>query len=88
MHEGPVFASLKDMAAALPKLSAKSFAHHVGEAKNDFATWIEFVIGDKELADDMRNARTVKQIIDTLDRRLKDLDKCLLPKGKSAAKKK
>ncbi len=88
VHEGPVFASLKDMSAALPKLTAQSFAHHVNEAKNDFADWIEFVVGDKDLAKDMRGAKTARQILGALDSRLKDLDKCLLQEGKKSAKKK
>jgi hypothetical protein len=88
VHEGPVFSSLKDMAAALPKLTAQSFAHHVNEAKNDFADWVEFVVGDKELADAVRGTKTPKQIMVSLDRRLKELDRCLLKEGKRAAKRK
>ncbi len=38
------------------------FYHHVNEAKNDFANWIKDIIGEIELADQLMNINTKKDM--------------------------
>ncbi|MFH0869529.1 MAG: DUF87 domain-containing protein [archaeon] len=59
-------ASLYDEIAAMRD---DDYDKHVTAEKNDFARWIEFAVGDKELADHVQLASGKKGILDLLDLR-------------------
>ncbi len=77
-HKGPVVKSLKEMLAALPKVPQPMFEHHVNAAKNDLAAWVRDVIGDAELAAELKADRTIKDAMESIDKRLKQLDKSMV----------
>ncbi len=56
---GPILKDLADLRDALAsEISDAQFAHHVSRAHNDFARWIEDVLGDSQSAAALRRART------------------------------
>ncbi len=55
--DGRILRNLKDLSACLKIMSDKSFHYHVGKTKNDFAKWIEEVLGDSALAGKIRRMK-------------------------------
>jgi len=53
---GTQISSIKELYGHLVALSDHEFLHHVNEQKNDFASWVEHVHGDKALAHALRQA--------------------------------
>jgi len=51
------------------------FKHHVAPENNDFTNWINDVIGDKKLANDLKKANTKKSTIEKLKKRIQSLKK-------------
>lgn len=50
LSNGMVVKSLDDLAEAVSAMSEATFHYHVNVERNDFANWIQDVIGDKDLA--------------------------------------
>jgi hypothetical protein len=51
--DGKKLKDIKDLAFALEEISDDVFWHHVNNVRNDFASWIENVFEEKELADSL-----------------------------------
>jgi hypothetical protein len=47
------------------------FDHHVSEEKNDFSSWIEHVVGDKELAKKVASVKTAKTMSKYVNERIR-----------------
>jgi hypothetical protein len=62
-------AALRD---AIAVMGADEYAHHVDDANNDFANWVEFVYKNKPLADDLRLVSSPKAAVEVLDAELGD----------------
>ena len=62
VKDGTKLNSLKDLYGHLAVIKDEDFSHHVNEAKNDFANWIEHVHGDKFLAQAVRRAKSKEEI--------------------------
>lgn len=77
-NKGPVVRSLKEMAAAMPNVPPMMYSYHVTASKNDVANWVKDVIGDAELAKELKEAATAKAAATLLDKRIKQLDKALV----------
>lgn len=73
-NDGKILATLVDLERALLKMSKDTFLHHVRGTKNDFADWVEFVLGDTELALELRGATTAAKTRTLVARRLKIYD--------------
>jgi hypothetical protein len=59
VNDGPVLKNLRELRDALAQnISDEQFAHHVGGDRNDFARWVEEVLGDATCAKALRRART------------------------------
>jgi len=54
---GEVLSSLVELQDALKAMEEEVFAHHVNKERNDFANWIEYVLGDAELASAFKKAQ-------------------------------
>ncbi len=69
--DGQVLANLLDLRDALKTMKDDVFAHHVNKEKNDFASWVEHVLQDAELAMLMRKSRKALTTRELVVRRLK-----------------
>jgi len=67
IHDGTVLYSLDDLISILESISIDSFNHHTKEGRNDFASWIEGVFGDMELARLARNTENKKELKKALE---------------------
>lgn len=74
VHNGEILADLVEFERALASMALDTFTHHVSESRNDFADWIEFVLGDTELAAALRGATKPRQARTIVVRRLKIYD--------------
>lgn len=85
LSSGESIANLKELAAALPKMSPEVFAHHVNEHKNDFANWAHDIFKERTLAEDLakvdekRDAELV--LVRHLHLRLESLSERLVKKA-------
>lgn len=85
-HSGPIAHSLEEMQKSITRLKKETFLHHVNKKKNDVALWVQYVIGDSELAAKLKKNKTKKTIANTLRSRVNVLKK--KAKTKTKAKKK
>lgn len=74
VNDGEVLADLLELKHALALMSGETFSYHVNGTRNDFADWIEFVLGDTELALALRGAKKPKQAHTIVVRRLSIYD--------------
>ncbi len=58
LKDGQILNSLQALHDALVKMDKVVYAHHVGKGKNDFAEWVQAVLGDKTCATDLRKAKS------------------------------
>ncbi|MBN1385735.1 hypothetical protein JW968_02030 [Candidatus Woesearchaeota archaeon] len=70
LHMGADIGSLKELADALEIMNDTSFGHHVNQHKNDFAVWVEEVIGDKELASEIKHVKERAKMLKKVQKRI------------------
>jgi hypothetical protein len=58
MRDGTVLHTVADLAEALRHIDQHTYEYHVTTAKNDFAQWVEVVLGEERCAADLRKAKT------------------------------
>lgn len=63
-------ASMWELKQALLTLPEDIIVHHVRDEQNDIATWVEHVVGDKEMADEMRKYKHRWGMIVALERQM------------------
>ncbi len=57
-HDGQSFKNLNELAQGLLRMKDETYRFHVKIRKNDFAKWVREVIGDQELANDLKQSMT------------------------------
>ena len=57
-HDGRVVQNLEELAVALRDMPEETFRYHVNKDKNDFRNWVNDVIGDATLANQLGKAST------------------------------
>jgi hypothetical protein len=72
-HNGEIYANLSELQKGLRRLKTDDFKSHVNSEKNDFSNWIYDVIGDSELARDVRKAKKKTEIIRIIKDRIEYL---------------
>ena len=77
-NKGPIARNMKELAAVLPGVPSVMYNYHVSGSKNDLAAWVKDVLGDAELAKELKGAKTAKDAADLVNKRLKQLDKVLV----------
>ena len=75
VNNGPIVKNLDELANVLPVLNDEIFEHHVNKEKNDFSNWINDVIGDKKLANDLLSSRSKEAALKKISSRLNSLKK-------------
>lgn len=68
---GTILSDLVELRDALEHMEDEIFSYHVKGKRNDFANWIEFVLGDTELAAALRKTAKPKTMHTAVVRRLK-----------------
>lgn len=58
LSDGRPLKNLLELADAMEEMTDEIFHHHVDEHKNDFARWVNDVMGDEELAIKLGHAKT------------------------------
>jgi hypothetical protein len=74
-HDGHVFNNLEDLMLGFDLMSEEIFMYHANEDKNDFSCWIMDVIGDGELAKDIKKAKSKAEAKKITQQRYYDLTK-------------
>ncbi len=59
---GLIINTVEELFEKLDTIDEDIFAEHVNGEKNDFASWVEFVVGDKFLSAAMRQATTKQDL--------------------------
>jgi hypothetical protein len=68
---GPILRNLRELGDALANgISEEQFAYHVVGDRNDFAVWVQDVLGDVACAEALRRARTRQAALRAVDARL------------------
>ena len=75
VNNGPIFKNLEELANALPEMSSETFNHHVNSGKNDFSSWVNHVIGDEKLANDLLSSKGKESVLKKINNRLNSLKK-------------
>lgn len=70
LHQGAVLKDLLGLHDALRVITDEQFKHHVNAMKNDFAAWVEAVLGDKKAASEMRKALTIGAMTRSVEKAL------------------
>jgi hypothetical protein len=68
--DGRVMKNLTELEKALLEMSDETFRYHANESKNDFSNWIQDVIGDVQLADDLRRNATRPEAAESIATRI------------------
>ena len=68
--DGTVIANLLELRDALSHMADEVYKYHVTKEKNDFATWVEVVLGDSVLAHALRKSRKPSSAKTVVVRRL------------------
>jgi ribosomal protein S6 len=71
--DGTVVKNLIDLAKAIELMDESIFNHHVSDHRNDFAAWLEDIIGDTELAKKIRNLRDKERMIEEIEERINQI---------------
>lgn len=58
LSDGQILNNLVALKDALSTMNASVYAHHATAGKNDFAQWVEEVLGDASCAKSLRSAKT------------------------------
>lgn len=61
LHGGSTIKDLRELAEALEEMHEHVFKHHVNDDKHDFAAWVQHVLDEQALADQLREARAHPQ---------------------------
>ena len=66
LSNGKVIHNIYELIEALKNEPDEVINQHINENKNDFASWVRFVIGNQELADIMEKAKDKMSLLITL----------------------
>lgn len=83
LSNGTTIRNMKELAAALKKITAKAYKEHVTEERNEIAEWVQEILNDEELARQLRKAGTKLKSAKCVEKRIKQL-KVTRRKGASA----
>lgn len=70
-NDGRILRSLADLAVALREMNDGVFKHHVNVERNDFAKWIEEILGEPVFARKMRTMKSRLTALRSVEAELK-----------------
>lgn len=74
MEDGRVIRNLHELVDILEHINPKSFSYHVNSHKNDFSNWVQYVVGDIELAFEMTKTKDRQKMEDIVSARIKEIE--------------
>ena len=74
LNDGKVLKNLQELSAALADVSEETFAYHANKEKNDFKNWVNEVLGDKKLADNISRVKSRQFMLNKVNKRLNQLN--------------
>ena len=75
VNNGPILKNMEELANVLPQIGDETFRHHVNSDKNDFSSWVNDIIGDKKLANDLLSSKSKDSALKKIRSRLNSLKK-------------
>ena len=69
-HTGVHVNNITDFSHIVEDLSEEEVARYVNKEKNDFASWVSEVVGDKKLAGQLKKARKKPTILKKIEDRI------------------
>jgi len=75
VNNGAVLTTLEEFSKELKSMESEKFSYHVNTEKNDFANWINDIIGDQVLAKNISKIKTQKTLAKTVGERVSYLKK-------------
>ena len=85
-NNGTVIKSLHELHYAMANMDDTTFNHHLNDQRNDFASWIENVHRDNELAEKLKKSKTKKDVQEHLKQRISHLENIRARRHMHAAK--
>jgi len=71
VNNGPVLKNLNELYEALMSMNDETFAHHVGDDRNDFAKWVDEVLQDPDLAKKLVKCKNPSSMLKVVGTHLK-----------------
>ena len=71
--KGVIVKNVNELKDQLQQMDDAEFSHHVNTDKNDFKEWVQHVVNDSDLADQLGKCRTRKAMLAILDSRIDHL---------------
>jgi len=65
--DGTSTSSLDELRDKIETISYNTFYHHVDSSKNDFASWIRYVLKDPRLADELEKVNSIVETVEILN---------------------
>jgi len=65
--DGTSASSLDELRDKIESISYNTFYHHVDSSKNDFASWVRYVLKDPQLADELEKVNSIVETVELLN---------------------
>ena len=75
VNNGQVLRNLEELAASLEQMSDDTYAYHANNDRNDFSKWVNDIIGDTKLANELLSSRSRDSALKKVRNRLNSLKK-------------
>ena len=75
VNNGPILRNVEVLANALEDISEDIYSHHANKDKNDFSKWVNEIIGDQKLANDLLSSKNKGSAVKKVKARLNSLKK-------------
>ena len=75
VNNGPVLKNVEELGSALAQMSDYTYNYHANKQKNDFSRWVNDVVGDQKLANDLLSSKNKESAVKKVQNRLNSLKK-------------
>ena len=75
INNGQILKNLDELGNALEQIGDESYSYHANKEKNDFSRWVNDIIGDKKLSNDLLSSKSRKSAVKKIRSRLNSLRK-------------
>jgi hypothetical protein len=82
LKNGKPLKNLRELTEMLEHIDTETFFHHVNAERNDFANWVRHSLKDEKLADELKDAKSRKEILRILKEHGKRAEKRFSEQGK------